>query len=69
MDIHREGAGNSTVKQVEKPTVEKVQFSSGAYQDVWILVFFVILDLSLRCYSNTQGERPVSEALTPRYCA
>ena len=33
MDIHHDGVGNSIVEQVEKPIVEKVQFSSGAYQD------------------------------------
>ena len=55
MDMHHTGAGNSIAEQVEKPIMEKVQFSSGAYQDSEDFVFFVVLDLSLRCYSNTQG--------------
>ena len=33
MDVHHKGAGNSIAEQVEKPIMEKVQFSSGAYQD------------------------------------
>ena len=33
MGIHRDGAGNSIAEQIEEPIVEKVQFSSGAYQD------------------------------------